>query len=178
MAPGEEREGQFDDLFEDLDKFFDPDEEASEAEHPGDPAASSEREPAPAPDSSPPGGTEPLHDDEEILPPGWQEVGDLELGMDTGEHPPIEAWPPAGPEEGEEGPAGASEATAGPAETPTERPQGAPGPAGGGGTAEMTGEDWRRLRDGRGEEEQDEELDLRTEEPGPEAEERLLAYGA
>src|SRR2546430_2710770 len=106
MAPGEEREGQFDDLFEDLDKFFDPDEEAREGEHPRDPAASSEREPAPSPDSSPPGGTEALHDDEEILPPGWQEVGDLELGMDTGEHPPIEPWPPAGPEGGEEGPAG------------------------------------------------------------------------
>src|SRR5712691_9472622 len=141
VAPGEEREGQFDDLFEDLDKFFDPDEEAGEGERARDPAASSEREPAPSPDPAPPGGTESLHD-EEILPPGWQEVGDLELGMDTGEHPPIGAWPPTGPEEGEEAPSGASEATAGPAETPAERPQGAPGAAGGGGTAEMTGEDW------------------------------------
>ena len=31
--------------------------------------------------------------EEEILPPGWREVGDLDLEADTGEYPSIEPWP-------------------------------------------------------------------------------------
>src|SRR5947207_1551246 len=87
MAP-DEREGEFEDLFDDLDSFLEPEEAAPSASAGREAGAEPEE---PAPDGSPEEGAR-VQPEEEILPPGWREVGNLELEADTGEHPPMEPW--------------------------------------------------------------------------------------
>jgi phosphatidate cytidylyltransferase len=186
MAP-EDREGEFEDLFDDLDSFFEPGEDA--------PKGSTGQAAVPAEGTEPesrgpeaPGPEEEMgvrHEDE-ILPPGWREVGDLELGADTGEHPPIEPWqaapesePPTVEAEAADEPKPEAEDTSGqaPEQLLGEPTDGGPGEASHEAwrpepTSEMTGDDWSRLRDvigdeeGEGGEEGEEgELGLLTEEP-------------
>jgi phosphatidate cytidylyltransferase len=88
MAP-DEREGEFEDLFDDLDSFFEPEEAQPEA------SAGHGEQPQPGgtrPEGTGSGEGAAVQPEEEILPPGWREVGDLDLEADTGEHPPIEPW--------------------------------------------------------------------------------------
>jgi phosphatidate cytidylyltransferase len=172
MSPEDrEREGKFEDLFDDLDRFFEPEEDAPQVS--GGPAEAPSSggtvgaEAHGGTESTPAGGArgaeQPEQErEEEILPPAWREVGDLDLEDETGEHPPIESWQP---DQESEPP---SVEAAGPGE-PTEggspsepQPEWRAEP-----TAEMTGEDWKRLRDVISDEEGGEEFGLLTEEPPP-----------
>jgi phosphatidate cytidylyltransferase len=131
MVPdGEERGGKFEDLFEDLDKFF------SQGNPGADRPPSRAVRPISAADKA---------DDEEgdLLPPGWEP--DIE-GLDLGSDPT--------PSE-ERGSTARREGAAG--REPDDRSR--PGEAGETepeATGEMTGEDWTRLRDALGEGQGDE----------------------
>jgi phosphatidate cytidylyltransferase len=138
--PGDRPEGGPDDLFEDLDKFF---ASIDESEWPDAEPVEEEQEaaaPAPAP-------TPPAHEPEESEP-AWDE-SDQQL---------IEAAEPDQPGEDWEVPAEADELL--PAEPPEEPllPEAPPVPAGSGPTREMTTEDWARLRDVLGEDDEEEEF--------------------
>jgi phosphatidate cytidylyltransferase len=214
MAAGDERERGFDDLFEDLDRFFDPDGEHSEQNVPDPegtsprPQTSRPRAEATAPSGGSGGGGDPPEgerhlpvrgndpmegtgqagargggtgDPEEADPgdtdsadPEAPDAPDADTG-DTGEHPPIQSWQSTGPEEP-------------PSRREPDQDQAAPSrgsgvrrPAGGGAwhePSEGTGEDWGRLRDVLGEEdEESEELEFLTAEPPPSPEESLFGMG-
>ena len=178
MAP-EEREGEFEDLFDDLDSFFEPEDAAP-------PKASAGPEEGKGPEGTAPGASGPeegagVEPEEEILPPGWPEVGDLDVEADTGQHPSVEPWRAAqetewhdevvadepSPEPGEQGVGAGLPAGEPSGETTESQPdqdrqeEWRPEP-----TGEMTGDDWTRLRDVIGDD-GEEEFDLLTEEPVP-----------
>jgi phosphatidate cytidylyltransferase len=123
---GGEREGGFDDLFEDLDKFFSP-EERSEARgrRPAEPGSGeAEAEGGAQGEAGAGTGNEP---DDELLPSDW--LPEFE-GLDLSEEPPAPAEPSAPQMERRAAEAG----------RPT-RPE-----ESGGATGEMSQQDWNRLR--------------------------------
>jgi phosphatidate cytidylyltransferase len=153
---GEERGSGFDDLFEDLDKFFAPEEqhEGRRRRGQGDaeetPEGAAAEGPGPATETSGPAIQTPSSEapsDDEILSGDW--LPDME-GLDLGEAPPA---PPSAPPE-----------VAPPAEEPQPHAESsAEGEPAGGATAEMSKQDWSRLRRVLGDEvgkEQSEEVAL------------------
>jgi phosphatidate cytidylyltransferase len=136
LAPeGDERSGKFDDLFEDLDKFFAQGDAETSGRTPRARADSGAE--SPDPDEEAGGREQP----EDLLPPGWQP--DIE-GLDLGDAAPA--------------PAGDRESQSRPDDRPSE-PVPEEGPSSDDATGEMTGEDWRRLRDAVGEEGEGQEPD-------------------
>jgi phosphatidate cytidylyltransferase len=146
----EERGGKFEDLFDDLDKFFTPAERTERARAREEAQATAEEagRHAKTQESEPSGA--------DLLPEGWQP--DVE-GMDV-------TILPDPPESSEPEPAKAAEEPVDivppeekepPAEPEEPKSAWAPEP-----TGEMSGEDWTRLRDVMGEGEDDEEFEFLT----------------
>jgi phosphatidate cytidylyltransferase len=174
MAGEEDERGrQFEDAFDDLERYFSSGDRVGRAEDRETPSSGGGtgggRMGGPAPDRTEPGL------EEDLLPPDWApDVGSLHL--DEEEQPPRPTPPPPAPppdrpsvdrgaeEEEEEEPIEPEVEAALPeepsedetAEDETAVWRGEPG--------EMGGDDWRRVRDVLGEEEADEPVDLT---PGP-----------
>jgi phosphatidate cytidylyltransferase len=129
MAPeSDERSGKFDDLFEDLDKFF---AQGDPGANRRSPRASADTGAAPSdPDEETGGGEQP----EDLLPPGWEP--DIE-GLDLGETSP----PSSEDRESRSRP-----------DSRSSEPQPEESSSTDEATGEMTGEDWKRLRDAVGDE--------------------------
>jgi phosphatidate cytidylyltransferase len=166
MVPeGEERSGKFEDLFDDLDKFFAQSNPGAGRRGSGARGTEEERAGSTRPDSNEPldaGTSEPAED---LLPPGWEpdiEGLDLGAGRDSEDNSRSDASRGQEPEE-QEYPGG---------EAPDK-----PG--------EMTGEDWARLRDtlggGDGVDERDDTVEGSGAETGAETgaeiKKDLLSYG-
>ncbi len=155
-AGPEERGDAFDDLFDDLDRFFAPDPQArrrraEEEESRPEQQAGSE-EPSRLDEAT--GG-----EAEELLPSDWRP--DIE-SLTTGDERPEDETSGIEPEEREE------EAPASAPAAPSEPP-----------TAEMTGEEWSRLRDVLGEGEGEEAGDVlgdEAETPETTADESMFGY--
>jgi phosphatidate cytidylyltransferase len=165
-GPGEggERGDAFDDLFDDLDRFFAPDPEQARrraaetgqegAIGPADRGAEPEPPPAEESDDVPPS--------EDLLPSDWRR--DIE-SLGVGEEPPEDQLPEPGPVEHPEEP---SPEPPSPAGAPVSEP-----------TAEMTGQEWTRLRDVLGEEEDEgEALAYEAETPEVATDESMFGYEA
>lgn len=198
MVPeGDDRGGKFEDLFEDLDKFFAPGNpgggrprrEAGGAEDDERGADSGERGGAAV-------GSDASEGAEDLLPPGWEpDIEGLDLGVDpTAVTPPPATMPGAlkaqatdrgGPDENAEGRDASAEgrlldrqATEGEREEPAPVAQQPPSESSKGGPpGEMTGEDWGRLRDVLGEEEEAEEFEYRPEPTDAQPDEDLFVNG-
>jgi phosphatidate cytidylyltransferase len=144
MVPdGEERGGKFEDLFEDLDKFF---SQGNPADRPPSRAA----RPLSAADK-------PDDDEGDLLPPGWEpDIEGLDLGSGP---PPSEERDSIAHREGAAGREPDDRSRDGEAEE-TE-PEA---------TGEMTGEDWTRLRGALGEGQRDEPDSAAGRQPAESAE--------
>ncbi|HEV8420466.1 MAG TPA: phosphatidate cytidylyltransferase [Actinomycetota bacterium] len=163
MVPeGEERGGKFEDLFEDLDKFF-------AQNNPG--ASRRDSRAGEARDEGAGGSDQP----EDLLPPGWEpDIEGLHLGSDP--------TPPT-----EEGAVSRVDAAGGPdpenrnrpGDSSEAEPEGAPGGSSSDeATGEMTGDDWSRLRDALGNESQREEPDRSEQRSTTETEQDLFGSEA
>src|SRR5437868_2829958 len=86
MPPEGDPEGKFDDLFDDMDRFFE--DEGNGKPGADTPAHAGEGPSAEAAAASEGAGPE---DAEDILPAGWQDVADIDFAASTGERPDIEA---------------------------------------------------------------------------------------
>jgi len=199
MVPeGDDRGGNFEDLFEDLDKFFAPGNprggrrptEAGEAEADERRVADSTEQGAAAAGSGITEGSE------DLLPSGWEpDIEGLDLGVDpTAVTPPPTRTAGAmrgqaassggGPrdEDAEENDKAGERSWREPAATQPEPPEEpAPAPEQPASdiwkaepTGEMTGEDWGRLRDVLGDEKQDEDLEYPAEPSGPQPQEDIF----
>jgi phosphatidate cytidylyltransferase len=146
----EERGGKFEDLFDDLDKFFTPAERNERAR-------AREQAEAASPEAGPEAETpESELSDADLLPEGWQP--DVE-GMDVTNLPdPPDTSEPAEPGSADDPVVIVPQVDAEPADE-AEEPKSAWGPEP---TGEMSGEDWTRLRDVMGEGEDDEEFEFLT----------------
>jgi phosphatidate cytidylyltransferase len=217
----EDERGGFDDLFEDLDRFFAPGESGEEARrraresaeaagrHEADaptpeepPQSAADDEASDRPDESaqpvePEAPSPAAGSDEELLPAGWRpDIEGLQVPDDPGHDDQDDAAGtdddeasddvfPNLPQAGsiEDGPAGAAEAAEdlgeeevepGPVEiTGPEDPDAAwrPEP-----TGEMTSEDWTRLRDVLGDDDEDDEADFLAGTSSPTDDQSLFGY--
>jgi phosphatidate cytidylyltransferase len=148
----EERGGKFEDLFDDLDKFFTPAERTERARAREEAEAASQEAGAQAKPQ------EPELPDADLLPEGWQpDVEDMDVTILPD---PPETSEPEEPSSAEDPVVIVPPEDAEPAaEADEARSAWAPEP-----TGEMSGEDWTRLRDvmGEGESEDDEEFEFLT----------------
>lgn len=173
MVPeGEERGGKFEDLFEDLDKFFAQGNPAAGGRPAGAGAGGAEEEEVPRAGSKPsPRGTSgsdpgpvPVGPDEELLPPGWEpDIAGLDLGAGASTDIPVSGEESASHTKARTG--DRSDQEAGDAHESGGEPEG-----------EMTGSDWSRLRDALGDEKQVEVVDVPSEPSPADIEEELYGY--
>jgi phosphatidate cytidylyltransferase len=161
-AERQERGDAFDDLFDDLDRFFAPDPEQARRRR----AAGEEGGAGPADQSAEPEpplveGSNEVAPPEDLLPSDWRRGIE---SLDVGEEPPEDHQPEA--EEPVEVP-----------EEPSVEPPSTTGASVSEPTAEMTGDEWTRLRDVLGEEKDEgEALAYEAESPEVSTDESMFGY--